>query len=95
MFALRVGVTAKFQGIGAPPDAESNPDQVEYENFAWRLASGHGYTKPDGTPTAIRPPGTSAALLPVYWLCGHDFFAARIWFATLSALSCLFTSVIA
>ncbi len=94
-FALRVAVAAKFQGLAAPPDAASNPDQLDYEAFAWSVADGHGYALADGTRTARRPPGTSVALLPVYWLCGRDFAAARIWFAALSALSCLFSGLLA
>lgn len=94
-FALRVGVAAKFQGLGAPPDGESNPDQLDYELFAWRVASGDGYTLADGSPTARRPPGTSAALLPVYELFGRDYAAARLWFALISAASCLVAGLIA
>lgn len=94
-FALRVGVAAKFQGLAAPPDAESNPDQIDYESFAWSVADGHGYSLVDGTPTARRPPGTSVALLPIYWLFGRDWTAGRLWFAALSAASGLFASLIA
>ncbi|MBM4016296.1 MAG: glycosyltransferase family 39 protein [Planctomycetes bacterium] len=94
-FALRVAVAAKFQGLAAPPDAASTPDQLDYEAFAWSLADGHGYALPDGTRTARRPPGTSVALLPVYWLRGRDFAAARIWFAALSAVACLGAGLLA
>jgi 4-amino-4-deoxy-L-arabinose transferase-like glycosyltransferase len=94
-FALRVAVAALFQGLDAPPDAESNPDQVDYEAFAWSLADGRGYALADGTSTARRPPGTSGALLPVYWLFGRDYAAARLWFAALSALSCLCSGLLA
>lgn len=94
-FALRVAVAAKFQGLSAPPDAESNPDQLDYELFAWRVANGEGYTLPDGTPTARRPPGTSMTLLPVYALFGRDWAAARLWFAALSAASCLLAGLLA
>ncbi len=94
-FALRIGVAAKFQGLSAPPDAESNPDQLDYELFAWRLACGEGYTLSDGTPTARRPPGTSMTLLPIYALFGRDYAAARVWFAAISAGSCLLSGLIA
>ncbi len=94
-FALRLGVAAKFQGLSAPPDAESNPDQLDYEEFGWQLAHGGGYTLKDGTPTARRPPGTSLALYPVYLLFGRDWAAARVWFCAISAATCLFTGLLA
>ena len=94
-FALRIAVAAKFQGLSAPPDAESNPDQLDYELFAWRVANGEGYTLADGTPTARRPPGTSMTLLPIYELFGRDWAAGRLWFAALSAASCLLAGLLA
>jgi 4-amino-4-deoxy-L-arabinose transferase-like glycosyltransferase len=87
-FALRLGVAIRFQHLDAPPDASSNPDQVDYELFGWRLASGEGYTLASGLPTARRPPGTSFALLVPYVLFGHSHAAARTWFCLLSALTC-------
>ncbi len=94
-FALRVGVAAHFQGLSAPPDASSNPDQIDYERFGWNLADGRGYTLASGLPTARRPPGTSFALLVPYVVAGRSFAAARLWFCLLSAATCLCTGLIA
>ncbi len=85
---LRVGCTAFFVGLNAPPKVEANPDQLDYDVFAWRMATGKGYSWENGQPTAARPPGTSFTLLPVYWLFGHSYLAARLWFCLLSALTC-------
>lgn len=94
-FLLRLAVAHKFQGLGAPPDASSNPDQVDYELFGWRLADGQGYTLASGAATARRPPGTSFTLLLPYLLFGHSYFAARCWFCLLSAATCMVTGLIA
>lgn len=94
-FGVRLAVAAKFQGLSTPPKAAANPDQVDYEEFGWQLASGQGYTRADGTPTACRPPGTSAALVPAYALFGHDYAAARVEFSLLSALACVASGLLA
>ena len=87
--AIRLGVTAAFVGVGAPPDAGANPDQLDYEEIAFQLSQGNGFVLASGEPTARRPPGTSFTLLPVYWLFGRSYFAARVWFCLLSASTCL------
>ncbi len=87
--AIRVGLAAVFVGLDAPPDAAANPDQLDYELFAWRMSQGEGFTLQDGTPTARRPPGTSLVLLPVYAVFGRNFAAGRLWFCLLSAATCL------
>lgn len=88
-FAVRVAMTERFVGLDAPPDANAQPDQLDYELFAWRMASGQGMTLEDGTPTARRTPGTSLVLASVYALAGRDFTAGRLWFCLVSALSCV------
>lgn len=87
--AIRVGMTAKFQGLTAPPKGEANPDQIEYEAFAYHLAVGEGYCLQPGTPSACRAPGTSLTLLPIYLVFGRSYLAARLWWCTLSALTCV------
>ncbi len=88
-FAIRVGLAVKFVGLDSPPDFSANPDQIDYELFAYRVSIGAGYTFEDGTPTARRSPGTSWSLLPVYAVAGRSFAAARLWFCLLSAATCL------
>ncbi len=92
---LRVGVASRFQGLGAEPNADAQPDQVDYEQFAYRLSAGLGYTTAAGVPTATRPPGTSFAIDPIYVLFGHSYWWARLWFCFLSALTCAATGWLA
>jgi len=94
-FLLRVAVAARYQGLSAPPDAESNPDQIDYEGIAWRVATGEGYALDGGEATARRPPGTSWVLAVPYGLFGRDFAAARIWFCLLSSATCVVTGLLA
>jgi 4-amino-4-deoxy-L-arabinose transferase-like glycosyltransferase len=93
--AIRVGITAKFQGLNSPPKKEANPDQMDYENFAYTLSVGEGYCLTPGTPSACRPPGTSFTLLPVYLVFGRSYLAARLWWCVLSALTCVATGWLA
>jgi 4-amino-4-deoxy-L-arabinose transferase-like glycosyltransferase len=91
-FLLRVAVTSTFVGLTSPPDGGAQADQLDYEELAFRLSAGHGYTLPSGTPTFHRPPGTSWSLLPVYVSVGRSYAFGRLWFCLLSALTCVATA---
>ena len=91
-FGLRVGLAASFVGLTSPPDGDAQPDQLDYEELAFRVSAGDGYTLPSGTPTFHRPPGTSWSLLPVYVSAGRSYGLARLWFCLLSALTCVATA---
>jgi 4-amino-4-deoxy-L-arabinose transferase-like glycosyltransferase len=93
--ALRLALTACFEGLTSPPNASATTDQVDYELLAFRLSTGQGYTWESGEPTAAWPPGTSFALVPLYVLVGRSFLAARLWFCLLSALTCPATAWLA
>ncbi|HUQ70130.1 MAG TPA: glycosyltransferase family 39 protein [Planctomycetaceae bacterium] len=86
---VRLAVIEKFVGLDEPISAADGLDQLDYELFAWRMASGEGYTLADGAPTARRTPGTSLLMLPMYAAFGRSLLAARVWFALLSAATCL------
>lgn len=88
-FAIRLGLTHRFVGLDAPPDAGANSDQIDYEILAHHLTSGRGYAIVPGRPTATRTPGTSLALAPVYALFGRSFVLGRIWFCAISAITCV------
>jgi 4-amino-4-deoxy-L-arabinose transferase-like glycosyltransferase len=90
--ALRLGVTAVFVGLDAPPDGEANYDATEYEVLAYNLARGEGYAFRPGVPSAARPPGTSLTLLVPYVAFGRSYLAAHIWIVLLSAFTCLITA---
>jgi len=85
---VRLAVIEKFVGLDEPISAADGLDQLDYELFAWRMASGEGYTLADGAPTARRTPGTSLLMLPMYAAFGRSLLAARVWFALLSAATC-------
>ncbi|MFK7821347.1 MAG: ArnT family glycosyltransferase [Planctomycetaceae bacterium] len=86
--AIRVSLAAGFVGLGSPPDADAQPDQIEYEALAWKPLAGEGYSW-HGIPTARRMPGTSFSLMPVYAVFGRSYAAGRIWFCLMSAATCL------
>lgn len=85
---VRIGLTAASVGLAAPPKGDANPDQLDYELFAYHLTTGDGFVLEPGTPSACRPPGTSFILAPVYAIFGRSFVAGRIWFCLLSAACC-------
>jgi 4-amino-4-deoxy-L-arabinose transferase-like glycosyltransferase len=87
-FALRLWLAASFVGLSAPPKGEANPDQLDYESFAYHVSAGDGFVLEPGKPSACRPPGTSFVLLPVYELFGRSYLLGRIWFCLLSAACC-------
>lgn len=86
---VRVGVTARFQGLSAAPNVSANPDSGEYELLAYNVSAGIGYVFRAGVPTAARPPGTPLTFLPPYLLLGRSFLAERCWIIFLSALTCV------
>ncbi len=88
-FGVRVGMTSAFVGLGAPPDAEANVDQVDFEQLAYHVASGQGFTLEDHAPTARRAPGAVFTFAPAYWIVGRDFAAMRLWIIALSVATCL------
>jgi 4-amino-4-deoxy-L-arabinose transferase-like glycosyltransferase len=87
-FAIRLGLAFAFVGLAAPPKGEANPDQLDYELFAYHLSTGDGFVLEAGQPSACRPPGTSFCLVPVYEVFGRSFLAGRVWFCLLSAACC-------
>jgi 4-amino-4-deoxy-L-arabinose transferase-like glycosyltransferase len=88
-FAIRIGTTARFQGLSSPPDVAANPDSREYELIAYNLSAGGGYSFQPSIPTAARPPGTSLTLLLPYSVFGRSFLAAHAWIIFLSSATCL------
>jgi 4-amino-4-deoxy-L-arabinose transferase-like glycosyltransferase len=92
---IRLGAAAAFQGLNGPPNFSAAPDQLDYEILAYNLSTGAGFSIPAGTFTARRAPGTPFTLLPVYEVVGRSFAWGRIWFALLSALTCLATAWVA
>lgn len=87
-FGIRLGLTAAFVGLGSPPDAQANPDQLEFEAIAWQVAQGHGFSLETGEPTGRRALGAVATMVPPYLAAGRSYAAGRLWLVLLSALTC-------
>jgi len=92
--AVRLVAASRFVGLASPPDLYAQPDQLDYEEAAYHLASGGGYALSTG-PTYMRAPGTSAAIAAAYLVAGRSYAAARVWFAFLSALTCVALGLLA
>lgn len=85
---VRLAVAVAFTGLGAPPNLSANPDQAEYEQITYNVSRGAGYAI-NGAPTAVRPPGFTITMLPVYAIFGRSFLAGRLLLILLSACTCL------
>ena len=83
--AVRIGTTARFQGLSSPPNLSANPDAGEYEVIAYHVSSGQGYGFHPGVPTAARPPGAPLTFAVPYVLFGRSFLALHLWVIALSA----------
>ncbi|MEM6550978.1 MAG: hypothetical protein AAF750_02390 [Planctomycetota bacterium] len=95
-FAVRLAMASAFVGLGAPPDANANIDQVDFEVIAWHLAQGHGFTVDGTTPTARRALGAPLIFTPAYLVAGErSFLMLRLWVIALSAATCVLTALIA
>lgn len=88
-YGVRFGLASAFVGIGAPPDASANPDQLDFEAIAWEVAQGHGYVLPTGEPTARRAVGAVGTMVPPYLVAGRSYTAGRVWLVLLSSATCL------
>lgn len=86
---VRLGVTHQFVGLQSPPDLAADPDQADFEQFTYSLATGQGYALEDGTASARRAPGFAFTMLPAYLLTDRSYLAIRTVNITLSALSCV------
>ncbi|XAL99530.1 glycosyltransferase family 39 protein [Phycisphaeraceae bacterium D3-23] len=86
---LRLGLAAAFVGLDAPPDAQANPDQLDFEAIAWQVAQGNGFVLDNGEPTARRAAGAVGTMAVPYALTGRSYAAGRVWLAALSSATCL------
>ncbi|MEM6393478.1 MAG: hypothetical protein AAF797_11945 [Planctomycetota bacterium] len=95
-FAVRLAMASAFVGLDAPPDANANIDQVDFEVIAWHLAQGNGFTVDGTTPTARRALGAPLIFMPAYLVAGdRSFMVLRLWIIALSAATCVLAALIA
>jgi 4-amino-4-deoxy-L-arabinose transferase-like glycosyltransferase len=71
----------------AHPEVNLVDDAGYYDFFATSIRDGHGYVRPEGTPTAFWPVGYPATLAGVYAIFGHSLLAAKVFNAALGALT--------
>ena len=74
LWAMVVGFSLRvLWALLVPVDPVS--DSAMYDAFARSIAAGHGYSYPEGTPTAFWPVGTAAVYGVLYLLFGISFNA--------------------
>lgn len=95
VLALALGLRLAWIGIAAldPSDGDYF-DMLFYHLTAHRLLDGQGYTRVDGTPTAVWPPLYPMLLAGVYAISDGSFEAGRLANALLGALTTCFTYAI-
>ncbi|HEY7269674.1 MAG TPA: glycosyltransferase family 39 protein [Dehalococcoidia bacterium] len=85
-FVVAVAFVARLVWIAyAHPEVNLVDDAGYYDFFAQSIAHGHGYVRPEGTPTAFWPVGYPATLAAVYAVFGHSFLAAKLLNVVLGA----------
>ena len=62
-------------------------DAKWYDDVAWRLAQGFGYSLATGEPTAYVPPFYSLVLATIYMVFGHSLLAGRLLNAVLDSFT--------
>jgi 4-amino-4-deoxy-L-arabinose transferase-like glycosyltransferase len=94
-FVARMGATAMFEGLGAPPNAGAMYDGVEYEALASSVVRAHEYAVVPGRPTSFRAPGFPLALAAIYAAFGdQNYVAAHVFFCLVGAALCLATYLV-
>jgi 4-amino-4-deoxy-L-arabinose transferase-like glycosyltransferase len=90
---VRVGIYAAH--VPFPPLAK---DDSVYDNLAWNMVSGHGFSNsvaPPYEPMAVRTPGYPAFLALVYEVEGHSPDAVRAAQIVLSLITCVLVYLLA
>jgi 4-amino-4-deoxy-L-arabinose transferase-like glycosyltransferase len=88
---LRVVFSGWVVGFGAM----TKGDEADYHAIATQFASGNGFSNPDGTPTARRPPAYPTFLAALYVVFGPDPVAGRIAQVILGVIIVALTASIA
>ncbi len=87
IFALALAVRL-FVIFAFPPGPHLH-DAAEYNQLASSILDGKGFSRPDGTPTACRPPFYPVAVALIYWLFGPGDMAVFIIQGILLAVTCV------
>ncbi len=70
-------------------------DAMEYDTYAWNIASGKGYTAGDGSPVIERPLGYPLFLAAIYKCFGHSYIQVKFFQILVSLLTLLFIFLLA
>ena len=76
IFALALALRL-FLIFALPPGPHLG-DEMEYDQLARSILDGKGFSRPDGTPTACRPPFYPIVVALIYWLFGPGDIAVFI-----------------
>jgi 4-amino-4-deoxy-L-arabinose transferase-like glycosyltransferase len=87
IFAFAVAVHL-FLAFTHPPGPHLH-DEAEYDQLACSILDGKGFTRPDGSPTASRPPLYPVLVALIYWLFGPGDTAVFLIQGILHATTCV------
>jgi len=76
------------------PQVPITTDAIDYDNLASQIADGKGFSHPDGSLTAHRPPLYPFTLAFFYYSFGHNYLIIRIFQAIIGAFCCILIYVI-
>src|SRR6267378_5416473 len=89
LFAVAFAVRALYVLVAAGPHATPSSDPAEYDEIAWNLARGAGFSfggPGAAIPTAFVPPLLPWVVSLLYRVVGHQFFAALLLQCAIGAL---------
>ncbi|HTM58309.1 MAG TPA: glycosyltransferase family 39 protein [Candidatus Udaeobacter sp.] len=90
LFAVAFAVRALYAWIAAGPSATPSSDAAEYDEVAWNLARGAGFSFGAGAavhPTAFVPPLVPWITSLLYRAAGHHYFGALLLQCAIGALT--------
>ena len=90
LFAVAFAIRALYAWIASGPGATPSSDAAEYDEVAWNLARGAGFSFGTGAavhPTAFVPPLVPWITSLLYRGVGHQYFAALLLQCAIGALT--------
>lgn len=89
LYGVALLLRVAYAWIAAGPGTLPSSDSLEYDQVAWNLATGAGFSLGEGLarhPTAFVPPVVPWLFSFVYRAVGHDYFAAVLTQCAVGAL---------
>jgi 4-amino-4-deoxy-L-arabinose transferase-like glycosyltransferase len=97
LFGVALALRVVYALLAAGPGATPSSDALEYDQVAWNLARGAGFSLGGGAmvhPTAFVPPVVPWLTSLLYRAVGHRYFAALLLQCVVGALVPLFTEAL-